>query len=94
MNTGELLAPDPVIPIAPVALDAIELIADEFPQLIVGAGPVLGGAQIEAAERAGARFLVTPLDHFPTARLDRLEGSGRGCPPCLAASLEQAMIAS
>lgn len=103
MNGGELLALDPVIPIAtieriedamplarailngglrtlevtlrtPVALAAIELIADEFPQMIVGAGTVLGGAQIEAAERAGARFLVTPGS---TARLlDRLEASG------------------
>jgi 2-dehydro-3-deoxyphosphogluconate aldolase/(4S)-4-hydroxy-2-oxoglutarate aldolase len=102
MNGGELLALDPVIPIAtierledamplaralvngglqtlevtlrtPVALAAIELIADEFPQLHVGAGTVLGGGQIEGAERAGARFLVTPGG---TPRLlDRLEAS-------------------
>jgi 2-dehydro-3-deoxyphosphogluconate aldolase/(4S)-4-hydroxy-2-oxoglutarate aldolase len=102
MNAGELLALDPVIPIAtieriedavplaravhkgglhtlevtlrtPVAVEAIERIAAEVPQLTVGAGTVLGGAQIEAAERAGARFLVTP---GATERiLDRLEAS-------------------
>jgi 2-dehydro-3-deoxyphosphogluconate aldolase/(4S)-4-hydroxy-2-oxoglutarate aldolase len=102
MNSGELLALDPVIPIAtiervedavplaraiqkgglrtlevtlrtPAALEAIERIAAEVPTLTVGAGTVLGGAQIEAAERAGAQFLVTP---GTTPRLlDRLEAS-------------------
>lgn len=103
MNSGELLALDPVIPIAtvervedavplaraiekgglrtlevtlrtPVAIEAIERIAREFPRLTVGAGTVLGASQIEAAERAGAKFLVTP---GTTPRLlDRLEASG------------------
>jgi 2-dehydro-3-deoxyphosphogluconate aldolase / (4S)-4-hydroxy-2-oxoglutarate aldolase len=103
MNSGELLALDPVIPIAtieriedavplaraiqngglqtlevtlrtPIALAAIELIADRFPELIVGAGTVLGRTQIEAAERAGARFLVTP--GTTPRQLDHLEASG------------------
>lgn len=122
MNAGELIALDPVIPIATieriedavplaraiekgglrtlevtlrtsVALEAIERIASEFPRLTVGAGTILGNAQIEAAERAGARFLVTPAT---TARLlDGLEASSLpflcGCatPSDVAALLER-----
>lgn len=77
----------------PVALQAIERIAAEVPQLDVGAGTVLGGAQIAAAERAGASFLVTPATTAPL--LDRLEASGlpflAGCatPSDVAALLER-----
>jgi len=103
MNSAELLALDPVIPIAtiervedavplaravqkgglrtlevtlrtPVALEAIERIAREVPQLTVGAGTVLRGDQVEAAVGAGARFLVTP--GTTALLLDGLEGSG------------------
>ncbi|HEV3018391.1 MAG TPA: bifunctional 4-hydroxy-2-oxoglutarate aldolase/2-dehydro-3-deoxy-phosphogluconate aldolase [Burkholderiaceae bacterium] len=42
------------------ALDGIEAIAREVPQAIVGAGTVLGRADLEAARSAGARFAVSP----------------------------------
>jgi 2-dehydro-3-deoxyphosphogluconate aldolase/(4S)-4-hydroxy-2-oxoglutarate aldolase len=102
MNGGELLALDPVIPIATIeriedavplaravqngglrtlevtlrtsaALGSIARIAEEVPTLTVGAGTVLGGAQVEAAERVGAQFLVTP--GITPRLLDRLEAS-------------------
>ncbi|MBS0538667.1 MAG: bifunctional 4-hydroxy-2-oxoglutarate aldolase/2-dehydro-3-deoxy-phosphogluconate aldolase [Proteobacteria bacterium] len=42
------------------ALEALKRIATEVPDAIVGAGTVLNEAQLEAAERAGARFVVSP----------------------------------
>lgn len=44
----------------PVALAALATLKREFPELVVGAGTVLTPAQIQAAEQAGADFLVTP----------------------------------
>ena len=44
----------------PVALDAIRAIAAEVPNAIVGAGTVLNAGQFEAAQSAGARFIVSP----------------------------------
>ena len=44
----------------PVALEALRLIAQEVPEVVVGAGTVTTPAQAEAAAEAGARFLVTP----------------------------------
>jgi 2-dehydro-3-deoxyphosphogluconate aldolase/(4S)-4-hydroxy-2-oxoglutarate aldolase len=44
----------------PVALDAIEAIARAVPDLTVGAGTVLGRAQLDAVVAAGARFVATP----------------------------------
>jgi 2-dehydro-3-deoxyphosphogluconate aldolase/(4S)-4-hydroxy-2-oxoglutarate aldolase len=44
----------------PVALAAISALKNEFPQLVVGAGTIVHPEQIEAAEQAGADFLVTP----------------------------------
>lgn len=44
----------------PVALEAIRLIAQQLPQAIVGAGTLLGAADIEAALSAGAHFGVSP----------------------------------
>lgn len=41
-------------------LEAIRAIADECPEVLVGAGTVLTPADIEASLAAGARFLVTP----------------------------------
>jgi 2-dehydro-3-deoxyphosphogluconate aldolase/(4S)-4-hydroxy-2-oxoglutarate aldolase len=43
-----------------VALAAIEAIASEVEGAIVGAGTVLSTEQYRAAERAGARFVVSP----------------------------------
>lgn len=42
------------------ALAALELIAQEVPDAIVGAGTVLNPGQLEQVQRAGARFGVSP----------------------------------
>ena len=44
----------------PVALDAIRAIASAVPGAIVGAGTILNAKQFEAAQDAGARFIVSP----------------------------------
>jgi 2-dehydro-3-deoxyphosphogluconate aldolase / (4S)-4-hydroxy-2-oxoglutarate aldolase len=44
----------------PVALDAIRAIADEVPEILVGAGTVLSAGQAKQALDAGAQFLVSP----------------------------------
>ena len=44
----------------PVALDAIRAIADEVPDIRVGAGTVVDPGQAERARIAGASFLVSP----------------------------------
>jgi len=43
-----------------VALDAIRAIADEVPEILVGAGTVLTPGQAKQARDAGAQFLVSP----------------------------------
>lgn len=44
----------------PAALDCIKAIADKVPEATVGAGTILNSAQFEAAEKAGAQFIVSP----------------------------------
>jgi 2-dehydro-3-deoxyphosphogluconate aldolase/(4S)-4-hydroxy-2-oxoglutarate aldolase len=44
----------------PAALEAIERIAAEVPEAVVGAGTVAAPDQAAAAAKAGARFLVSP----------------------------------
>ena len=44
----------------PVALEAIERIAAEVPEIVVGAGTVVDPDQAKAAAAAGAQFLVSP----------------------------------
>ena len=44
----------------PVALDAIRAIADEVPEILVGAGTVVAPGQAKEAADAGAQFLVSP----------------------------------
>lgn len=44
----------------PVALDAIRAIADEVPEILVGAGTIVSPGQAEEARDAGAQFLVSP----------------------------------
>lgn len=44
----------------PQALACIEAIAREVPQAVPGAGTVRNSADVQAAQRAGARFLVSP----------------------------------
>lgn len=41
-------------------LDAIRAIADECPDVLVGAGTVVSPADLEKALKAGAKFIVTP----------------------------------
>ncbi len=62
----------------PVALDAVRAIAAEVEGALVGVGTVLDPAQLAAAERAGARFAVSP-GH--TARL--LDAAAAGAVPLL-----------
>ena len=57
----------------PVALDAIRAIAAEVEGAIVGAGTLLTPADVAAAERAGARFGVSP--GVTPALLDAVEAS-------------------
>lgn len=57
----------------PVALDAIRAIANEVDGVAVGAGTVLSAADLHAAEKAGARFAVSP-GHSP-ALLDAADDS-------------------
>jgi len=42
------------------ALECLEAVADEVPEIIAGAGTVLSVAQAEAAFDAGAKFIVSP----------------------------------
>ena len=44
----------------PVALDAIRAIADEVPEILIGAGTIVTPGQAKEALDAGARFLVSP----------------------------------
>ena len=44
----------------PAALDAIRAIVAEVPEILVGAGTVIRPDQAQEAQRAGARFLVSP----------------------------------
>jgi 2-dehydro-3-deoxyphosphogluconate aldolase/(4S)-4-hydroxy-2-oxoglutarate aldolase len=44
----------------PVALDAIERIAAEVPEILVGAGTIVTPGQAKQAADAGAQFLVSP----------------------------------
>jgi 2-dehydro-3-deoxyphosphogluconate aldolase/(4S)-4-hydroxy-2-oxoglutarate aldolase len=44
----------------PAALSAIERVAAEVPDIVIGAGTVIAPAQAKQAADAGAKFLVTP----------------------------------
>jgi 2-dehydro-3-deoxyphosphogluconate aldolase/(4S)-4-hydroxy-2-oxoglutarate aldolase len=44
----------------PVALDAIRAIADEVPEILIGAGTIVTPGQAKEALDAGAQFLVSP----------------------------------
>ncbi|EDY42643.1 bifunctional 4-hydroxy-2-oxoglutarate aldolase/2-dehydro-3-deoxy-phosphogluconate aldolase [Streptomyces sp. SPB074] len=58
----------------PVALDAMAAIAAEVPDAVVGAGTVISAANVDAAVRAGARFLVSP--GWTPALLAAMKSSG------------------
>ncbi|HEX2019724.1 MAG TPA: bifunctional 4-hydroxy-2-oxoglutarate aldolase/2-dehydro-3-deoxy-phosphogluconate aldolase [Aurantimonas sp.] len=65
----------------PAALDAIRAIAETVPEAICGAGTVLTPRQLDQAEAAGAKFLVSPgatmelLDAARSSKLPLLPGS-------------------
>ena len=42
------------------AKDAIKKVAEEVPEMLVGAGTVIGAGQVAAAGEAGAKFIVSP----------------------------------
>lgn len=64
----------------PVALDAIERIADEVPEIYLGAGTIVDPGQAKQAAAAGAQFLVSPgstrtiLDAMTDTGLPHLPG--------------------
>jgi 2-dehydro-3-deoxyphosphogluconate aldolase/(4S)-4-hydroxy-2-oxoglutarate aldolase len=58
----------------PAALEVIRALADEVEGAVVGAGTVLTPGQYRAAERAGARFVVSP--GASAALLDAAAASG------------------
>ncbi|KTC90773.1 bifunctional 4-hydroxy-2-oxoglutarate aldolase/2-dehydro-3-deoxy-phosphogluconate aldolase [Fluoribacter dumoffii] len=44
----------------PVALDAIKLLADTFPEALIGAGTVITPQQLKQVESLGAKFALSP----------------------------------
>lgn len=62
------------------ALESLKLIANEVPDILVGAGTILTPAQADAAVSAGAQFLVSPgvtpslLDHMLALDIPVLPG--------------------
>ncbi len=73
------------------AVAAIAAIKADVPALAVGAGTVLGAAQIEAVRAAGADFLVTP--GTPPALAAALAGSGMPAVPGAATPTELLALA-
>ena len=59
MQQGGVAAVEVVLR-TPAALEAISLIRQELPQLIVGAGTILSAKDAKNAKDAGAQFLVSP----------------------------------
>jgi 2-dehydro-3-deoxyphosphogluconate aldolase/(4S)-4-hydroxy-2-oxoglutarate aldolase len=70
----------------PCALAAIQRIAQEVPEAIVGAGTVLSPADVSASVAAGSRFLVSP-GSTPTL-LDAMLDSGAAALPAAATASE------
>lgn len=69
-----------------VALEAIRRVASEVPDAIVGAGTVLGGEDLSAVERAGARFAISP--GATEALYDAADDSGIPLIPAVATGSE------
>ena len=42
------------------AADAVRIMREQFPDMLVGAGTILSARQVETARRAGSQFIVTP----------------------------------
>lgn len=66
----------------PAGVDSIRAVAQEVPDMVVGAGTVLSSEQVAAVARAGAQFVVTPgspprlLDATIESGLPLLPGAG------------------
>ena len=75
----------------PSALDAIERVAAEVPQVRVGDGTVTSSAQVELALQAGARFLVLPGS--PPALVDAALSSGLPVLPAASTVSEMMVLA-
>jgi len=58
----------------PAALDAIERIASDVPEIVVGAGTIVSPEDAKAATAAGAQFLVSP--GFTPALLEAMTETG------------------
>ncbi|CUR57516.1 multifunctional 4-hydroxy-2-oxoglutarate aldolase and 2-dehydro-3-deoxy-phosphogluconate aldolase [metagenome] len=58
----------------PVALDAIRAIAEEVPEILIGAGTIVTPSQAAQAKAAGAQFLVSP--GATPALLDAMASTG------------------
>jgi 2-dehydro-3-deoxyphosphogluconate aldolase/(4S)-4-hydroxy-2-oxoglutarate aldolase len=63
----------------PAALEAIQAVAHDVPDAVVGAGTVLTPGHAAAAAAAGARFLVAP--GWTERLLDAMRGTGLPCLP-------------
>jgi 2-dehydro-3-deoxyphosphogluconate aldolase/(4S)-4-hydroxy-2-oxoglutarate aldolase len=74
------------------ALDAIKAIAEEVPEVVVGAGTVTKPADIEAAAQCGAKYLVSP--GTPAELADALADAALpAIPGCATASEAMALAA-
>ena len=58
------------------AIDAIRRLRDALPDILIGAGTVLNGAQAKAAQQAGADFIVSPGFNPNTVKYFPAEASG------------------
>ncbi|GGZ21923.1 ketohydroxyglutarate aldolase [Streptomyces inusitatus] len=70
----------------PAALDAIRAIAAEVPDAVVGAGTVISEANVDAAVKAGATFLVSP--GWTDRLLDAMRASGQALLPGVSTTSE------
>ena len=61
------------------AEESIRLMAEQFPEMLVGAGTVLTTEQVDAAVGAGAKFIVSPGFDPEDRRL--LSGKRHSCFP-------------
>lgn len=75
----------------PAALSAIERIAAEAPDVVVGAGTITEPGQAEKAAKAGARYLVTP--GCTERLLDEADATGLPCLPGISTVSEALRLA-
>ena len=74
------------------ARDALRAVAENVPEMIVGAGTVLNVAQCEAASQAGAQFIVSPGLDIPLTESCIREGLAV-IPGCVTPSEIMAILA-